>query len=173
MIEVWKDIDGYEGLYQVSTLGNVKSLGNNKTRKEKILQPKLRKDGYLAVGLHKEGKIKEYTIHRLVAKAFIPNPFKLPYVNHKNEDKTLNVVWNLEWSDAKYNANYGTRNKRIGLKLINRKDISRPVYCLELNKIFLSTMEAERITGAHHQHITACLKGRYKSAGGYSWRYIY
>lgn len=162
MIEVWKDTDGYEGLYQVSTLGNVKSL---KFNKERILNPGMQKKGYLFVVLCKNGKHKQYLIHRLFAEAFIPNPFKLPYVNHKNEGKTLNAVWNLEWSDAKYNANYGTRNKRIAEKH------SIPVYCIELNKIFLSAQEACRITGIYQQSINKCLKGRYKSAGGFHWRY--
>ena len=118
--EVWKDIKGYEGLYQVSNLGRVKSLqrtckgGHNCTRivKEKILKQcycGIDRD-YLNVKLCKDSKIKTIQVHRLVAQAFIPNPDNLPQVNHKNEfEKWNNSVDNLEWCTAKYNNNYGTR----------------------------------------------------------------
>lgn len=121
MIEIWKDIEGYEGLYEVSSYGRVRSL--QRTRKgsygsirivyEKILNHKIDKDGYHTVSLSKEGKMKYIRVHRLVAQAFIPNPDNLPQVNHRDEDKSNNCVENLEWCDAKYNSNYGTAKERM------------------------------------------------------------
>ena len=127
MQEEWRDIGGYEGLYQISNIGNVKSLGRlvnykNKGKKwqeGKILKP-LNKRGYLCVGLWKNGYIKNYSVHRLVAQAFIPNPNNLPQVNHKNEIKDDNRVENLEWCNNYYNSQYGTRNKRIAEKMKGR-----------------------------------------------------
>lgn len=165
MVEVWKDIDVYEGLYQVSNLGNVKSLNYNHTSKERILKPGANTKGYLKVTLCKDRKVNDYSIQQLVADAFIPNPNGYSCVNHKDENKLNNCVDNLEWCSHKYNANYGTRNKRIAEKL------SIPVYCLELDKIFTSAKEACRITGVHQGNITLCLKGKRNTAGGYHWAY--
>lgn len=164
MTEVWKDIAGYEGLYMVSTLGNVKSLNYRRTGKEMILIQGLTKDGYLYVVLCKNGKVRNYTIHRLVAEAFIPNPFKLPCVNHKGS-KTDNRVEMLEWCSYSYNNTYNNRHLKIGEK------ISIPVYCIEFDKVFSSAKEAERITGISKSNICSCFKGRRKTAGGYHWRY--
>lgn len=118
--EIWKDIKGYEGIYQVSNLGRVKSLPRfHKTKngyysKVKILTPIKNDRGYLLVGLSKEWKKQKIFVHRLVAEAFIPNPNNLPQVNHINEfEKDNNCVENLEWCSCKYNCNYGTRNSRI------------------------------------------------------------
>lgn len=120
MKEVWKDIKGYEGLYKVSNLGNVKSLPRRcKNRcssymtKERILSQIKLNEGYLVVNLFKNGIKKGKQIHRLVAEAFIPNPLNLPQVNHKKEfEKTNNRVDNLEWCTQEYNLNYGTCRQR-------------------------------------------------------------
>lgn len=109
--EVWKDIDGYDGLYQVSNMGRVKSF---KWGKERILKPYETGNGYLRVELQS----KPFKLHRLVAQAFIPNPDNLPFVNHKDENPKNNMVDNLEWCDNKYNINYGTtQERRISTKI--------------------------------------------------------
>lgn len=114
--EIWKDIIGYEGLYQVSSLGRVRSLdrydSNNHFLKGRILKLSANGKGYLKVALNSNGKAKTYSVHRLVLQSFIPNPDNLPQVNHKDENKTNNNVDNLEWCDNSYNLNYGTRKIR-------------------------------------------------------------
>ena len=148
MKEEWKDIKGYEGLYQVSNLGRVKSLGNNKSKKEKILDPKPNMYGYKEVRLSKEGKRKPYKVHRLVAIYFIPNPNNYKEVNHKDEDKTNNHVSNLEWCDRKYNINYGTRNKKASDSMKGKnKGISR-------NK-------GKHLTEEHKKKISESHKGKH------------
>ena len=115
MGEVWKNINGYEGLYQISNNGRVKSLpklAGKSWRKEKILKTYLDKDGYVKVILCKENKTKFLSVHRLIAEAFIPNPNEFPQINHKDENKQNNSLENLEWCTCKYNINYGTRTER-------------------------------------------------------------
>lgn len=107
-VEIWRDVDGYENIYKVSNIGNIKSLNYKNTKKEKLLKQCVDKGGYLRVTLSKNGKEKLKIVHRLIAKAFIPNPNNLPEVNHKDEDKTNNKINNLEWCDRLYNVNYGT-----------------------------------------------------------------
>lgn len=175
MEEIWKNIRDYEGLYQVSNLGRVKSLGNNKTKKEKIMKPSVNKSGYLLICLSKNGYIKNYLVHRLVAQAFIPNPYDLPQVNHKDEDKTNNVVSNLEWCDQKYNNNYGTRLERVAEKTTNGKK-SKPVLKIDpiSNEIvaeFPSIMEVQRQLGIKHSHISECCNGKRNTAVGFIWQY--
>ena len=128
--EEWRSVVGYEGLYEVSSLGRVRSLprevpavshGKPITRVSpgKMLVPKCggRKDSnYKIVGLTRHGVTKQFLVHRLVGEAFIPNPSNLPCINHKDEDASNNDVHNLEWCTYKYNANYGTRKARIGAK---------------------------------------------------------
>lgn len=121
MIEEWRPIEGYEGLYEVSSYGRVRSvdrfivdsLGHRKFYKGKVLIPVKSNLGYLLVSLCCNGKHKGITVHRLVAQAFLPNPDNLPEINHKDEDKTNNSVENLEWCDRSYNINYGSRNIRV------------------------------------------------------------
>ena len=130
MKEEWKDVKDYEGLYQVSNLGRVKSVERMKwsglnggcyvTVPERILKTIKDKYGYLTVNLCKDSKMKTYKVHRLVATAFLDNPNNLPMINHKNEIKSDNHVDNLEWCDASYNANYGTRNQRVGEKVAEK-----------------------------------------------------
>jgi hypothetical protein len=152
-IEEWKDIKGYEGLYQVSNLGRVKSLERTVTRKngrklpvkELILKPETIHNGYLRVALEDSGKRKRFLIHRLVCEAFHENPENKPEVNHINEKKTDNRACNLEWVTAKENCNHGTRIARIA------KAQSKPVGQYTRNgkliKNWQSTMEVERQLG--------------------------
>ena len=165
-MEIWKDIEGFEGLYQVSNLGRTKRLYKND--KEKILKPFSNKDGYLRVNLCKEGKSKQSKVHRLVAKAFIPNLDNKSQVNHRDENKSNNKVENLEWVTSKENINYGTRTERMA------KSQSRPIYGINIKTNerieFPSTMEAQR-NGFDQGNIVKCLKGRRKSHKGYKWYY--
>ncbi len=127
MTEVWKDIEGYEGYYQVSNLGRVKSLRVKKYShkqkqpidvfRERILNPYFNTKKYLFVDLKKGGKRKTQQVHRLVAKAFIPNPDDLPQVNHKDENKQNNCANNLEWCTNQYNSTYGTNKQRMAEKM--------------------------------------------------------
>lgn len=115
-MEVWKDIKGYEGIYQVSNLGNIKSLDRITCDGKRIKGRNLKGGGgkniYISVLLCKNGNYKSFKVHRLVAETFIDNPKNLPMVNHKDENKKNNHVENLEWCDAKYNNNYGTMRQR-------------------------------------------------------------
>lgn len=179
MTEIWRDIKDYEGLYQVSNWGRVKSLWFGK---EKVLQPLKKTDGYLQVHLCKDGKQKTFLIHRLVTSAFLDNPDNLPEVNHKDEVKTNNFVGtpennfrdgNLEWCDRKYNNNYGTRNERDSKTKINGK-WSKPVLQFTLDGEFVrewpSMMEAQR-NGFKHPKISLCCQGKKPQYKGFKWEY--
>lgn len=189
--EEWRDVVGYEGKYQVSSYGRVKSLIDEYGHyREKIMKQCFNKFGYLRVGIRKDGKQKNCPVHRLVAIAFIPNPnpnnFKC--VNHKDECKTNNCVDNLEWCDHKYNNIYGTRLERIDYKAIaakidykaisekqrNRQDQSKKVYQYtkdyKLVNVWESTKEAGR-NGYTQSSISACCRGELKSHRGYIFSY--
>lgn len=180
--EIWKDVVGYEGYYEVSNFGNVRSIdryvnhssGGERISKGKYLKQQILK-GYKRVQLSKERKVKHHFVHRLVAFAFIPNPNNLPEINHIDEDKTNNNVENLEWCDTKYNINYGTRLQKCSKILTNRKDLSKYVLQYTLDGEFVneypSVSEAHRQTGIRINSISQCCNGhkRYTHAGGYKW----
>ena len=176
--EVWKDIKGYEGLYQVSNLGRVKSLerivirknGLKQTIRKRILKPQIDQGNYLRVGLNSNGKRKYFFVHRLVCEAFHENSENKPCVNHIDENKANNTASNLEWCTVKENCNHGTRNER------RAKAQSKPVgqYSFEgkLIKVWQSTNEVERLLGFEHSAISAVARGERKTAYGYVWKYI-
>ena len=170
MQEEWRDIKGYENMYQISNMGNVKSLNYKQTGREKIMKSLVDKDGYLFVCLCKNRKVKPFKVHRLVAQAFISNPNNYPCVNHKDENKQNNCVSNLEFCTVKYNNIYNGRQKRIAEKL------SKPVLKIDpiSNEIvaeFPSIKEVERQLGYNQGNISKCCKGKHKTCGGFKWRY--
>lgn len=183
-LEVWKSINEYEGIYEVSNFGRVKRLAYDKTVcggskqhcYERILKPQIRKHGYLAVVLSKECKSKSYLIHRLVAATFISNPNNLPQVNHKDENPSNNNVDNLEWCDQKYNSNYGTSKERISAKLKNGI-LSKPVEAYYKDgtyyRDFPSAIEASRTLNLNVSGIISCCNGskKYKTCGNLQWKY--
>ena len=188
-IEQWRtaiyDGELYEELYKVSNLGRILSLNYRNTGKPKLMNPVERKDGYSQVGLRKNKKTKQCYVHRLIAETFLENPENLPEVNHIDEDKTNNFVFlnedgsvdkeksNLEWKTHKDNVNHGTRNERAAKANTNGK-CSKPVLQFTLDGEFIrewpSVMECER-NGFDQSNVSACCRGRIKSAYGYIWKY--
>ena len=186
--EIWKDIKNYEGLYQVSNLGRVKSVDriitmkndvyiNNKVRfqKGKILQPHISNHGhYLALTLCKNNKRHTKRVHRLVAETFIPNPDNLPEVNHIDGDKFNNTVKNLEWCTDRQNKDHA---KAYDLYSHTPKVQTKPVLQIKdgvvINK-FESIAEAGRATGLNTSNIGQCCKKKknHSHVGGYQWEYV-
>ena len=176
MNEIWKDIAGYEGLYQISSLGRVKSLGNKSNHKKPIILKQSLVMQYLCVGLTKNSKGKMYKVHRLVADAFIPNPKNKPQVNHINGNKIDNRVENLEWNTESENLKHAFKNGLKKQYIGSENSRSKQVKQIEIKtnvviNVFGSIREAERITGVPHSNITKCCNNDYKSAGGYIWRF--
>ena len=134
-MEEWKDIIGYEGLYQVSNLGRVRRSG-------KILKGGYNNKGYHTINLCKKGISKSFFVHRLVAIAFIPNPNNLPIVNHKDENPKNNCIENLEWCTYKYNANYGTARERQAQTYFNNRINHKPT---RYNSVLSPLERAKRI----------------------------
>lgn len=167
-MEIWKDIRGYEGLYQISSLGNIKSYPKKYQHNSiVVLKPSTNQYGYKYIGLYKNKERKSYLIHRLVAEAFIPNPNNLPQINHKDENKQNNCVDNLEWCSNEYNASYGTRNIRSSITQgtkINQYDKNNN-YITSYHSI----NEAAKKTGISEGNISSVVQGRRKSAGGFIW----
>ncbi len=176
--EIWKDVDGFEGIYQVSNLGRVKSFWS---KNKNILKPYKDHEGYYQVKLvrYSGAKSKNKRIHRLVAIAFIPNPENKPTVNHKKGIKLDNRVNELEW--ATYSENH-LHAYRIGLKKpYQRKQrgsdnlLCKPVIQYAQNNEFIdrhqSQIDAEIKTGIKNYNISSVCRGRNKTAGGYLWRF--
>lgn len=194
MKEIWKNIYGYEGKYQVSNLGRIKSLSRKRwngftyaNKKEQILKPRLNQHGYLHVCLYDGNRnSKDVEIQRLVAQAFISNPNNLPCVNHKDENPQNNKVLNLEWCDYHYNNNYGNHNLKLSLTrqkkkyksiaIKNGRKASKAVAQFDLNgkqlHIFFSQSEAARETNSMQDGISRCCNGKCKSHNGYLWKLV-
>ena len=187
MKEIWKDIEGYEGRYQVSNFGNVKSLNYKHTGEEKIMQSCKDKIGYLHIKLFMNGKPKMYKVHRLVAQAFISNLENKPQVNHIDGDKTNNRVTNLEWTTQEENMRHAYKNglkvqteeikKKIGLsrlgKYKGRNSYNcKKVKCVSTGEVFYSLNEAGEKYNISPSSITECCRGRHKTAKGLKWEYV-
>lgn len=179
--EIWKDVEGYEGIYMVSSYGRVVSLKrtdrNGTKRNEKIIVQDKNLRGYCRVRLSKDMESKKFSVHTLVAKAFIPNPQNLPQVNHKDENPSNNFYKNLEWCTAKYNTNYGNHNQKVS-RTKGRKILQ---YDMEGNivKEYCSVGEAAKCNGLNYKQILRCC-GEYRKRkdgtsnhvyGNYRWEY--
>ncbi len=175
MIEIkeqWLPIRGFEGLYEISSYGNVKSLLKNIIR-----QPSINNSGYKVIQLSRNGKLFHFSIHRLVALHFCSNPSGLKEVNHIDENKLNNHADNLEWCDRKYNMHYNgnmLRWLRAGSENAHLKR-SKRVFQYDLNGQFIREWFSARIVekelGIRRQSIGKCCLGKYKSAGGYIWKF--
>lgn len=169
MKEEWKNVEGFKGLYQVSNLGNVKSLNYNNSGKEQILKQSIRNsNGSKCVTLCRNGKRQNYSVHRLVATAFLQNPFNYKEVNHKDENRHNNNVMNLEWCNRTYNNNYGTRNQRTAAKL------GKPLLCKKDGVItyYDSCHDAGKALNIPYQSIQKVCNGVMKQSHGYTFHYI-
>ena len=175
--EVWKDIVGYEGLYQVSNMGQVRSLdrvitmknGVNQFHKGYIIKSKANNSGYLTVNLHKNGVSSTKTIHRLVALHFVDGYFDGAEVNHKDENKLNNSHDNLEWVNKDTNLNYGTRIDRCSVQ--SNKKVIQLDENYTIVKIWDGIRIVERETGFNRTSIIRCCKGKQKTAYGFHWKY--
>lgn len=166
MKEIWMPIPGYEGLYEISTEGRVKSLCSGRWHTEMIRKGVRDKNGYLTVNLKKDGRYICAKVHRLVATTFIDNPNGYPHVNHKDCDKTNNSVTNLEWCTAAYNNAYKDKYKCTNKAV---KQIHDGVIINTYESIRL----ASKATGTNETCISMVLHGKRKKAGGYEWAYQY
>lgn len=179
--EAWKDIVGYEGYFQISNMGRVKSLrryfnnnGGFTLVEEKIRKQAMDKKGYLRTELSVSGKGVTKKVHRLVADAFILNPNNLPQVNHIDEAKSNNKYTNLEWVNNKDNINHGTAIQRSSISRINHPLKSKAVLQYSLNGEFIkeypSIAEASRQNG-RNRHIGECCSGKEETACGFIWKF--
>ena len=180
--EEWRPVKGYDGLYEVSNLGRVRSLDRQIDRVSRYGNPfciiapgrilKLRPNGknnYLFVELHDRDRKNCFLVHRLVADAFVPNPDNLHEINHKDENKHNNMPSNLEWCNRKYNMQYGTGIKRRAIK--QGKSIEQLTPDGSHISFFCSISEAARVTGFHKSLLASTCRGKFKTAYGYKWRY--
>lgn len=201
MVEEWRDIPGYEGLYQASNLGRVKSLARLRTGiqagyklPERILKQNVDRIGYKFCGLYKSGKVKTVRVHRLVALAFLPNPCDFPVINHKDENKTNNSVSNLEWCTQYYNCNYGSAIERRkagydkrGRKCVPNTNVAhdankqyrlpkndKAVYQMDMNGNILAVFPSvkEATRITGINNISAVARGILRQSRGYKWMYV-
>ena len=176
-MEEWRDIPGYEGKYQVSNLGRVKSLSYHMSKKEKVLSPCFDNYGYYLIQLSKDNSQKTYKLHRLVWEAFngpVPEGMQ---INHINENRIDNRLENLNLMTPKENVNWGTRTDRAAKAMVNNPKICKQVIKYSKNNEFIcvypSARQASRETGISYRHINDCCReyGYCRSAGGFIWRY--
>lgn len=178
-MEHWKDIDGFEGLYQVSDKGRVRSLDRVVlatrygkplpiTKKGRVLRTSVKKDGYVSIQIYKDSKYYTFTVHRLVAKAFVENPDNLPEINHIDGNKQNNTVDNLEWCTRGYNIRhafktglYNPDNRRHNRKKVVRSD----------GVVFDSLTQAARESGTHISDVSMCCHGKLAHTAGYGFEF--
>lgn len=182
MKEIWKDVKGYEGIYQVSNLGSVVSLNRydkyGRLKIGKIISTKINNRGYVQVHLHKNGKTQMALLHRLVAEVFIDNSKQLSQVNHKDENKQNNCVDNLEWCTNIYNRRYGNGINKMSSNR-NYKNIvenkNKKILQFDLNKRFIRTWkyatEIKKELNINDTSVCLCCNGKQKTAGGFIWEY--
>lgn len=161
--EIWKDIKGYKGLYQVSNLGRIKSI-----KKEYIFKENKNGNGYRIVTLTKNKIEKSFSVHQLVANHFIPNSNNLPQVNHKDGNKMNNDVDNLEWCTQSDNMKHAYLNK---LEIKNGKKVVQFDLDMNIIKVWDKITNAEKELGISHGKICMVCQKKRNKAGGYIWRY--
>lgn len=159
-MEQWKDVDGYEGRYQISSKGRLKSSATGA-----ILKTFMCGSGYHEIILTKSGNRKPKLIHRLVAEAFIPNPENKREVNHKDGNKHNNDVCNLEWVTP-------SENQKHSRSVLGNKSYQRKVLCVELHRTFDSLTAAAKELGLKKPLVWKCCNGKQETTGGYHWRYV-
>ena len=165
MNEIWKSVVGYEGIYEVSTLGRIRRDG-------RILKGNINSHGYISVGLCKHGKRKNVNVHRLVAQTFIPNPENKPWIDHKDTNRINNAVYNLKWCTYSENSrNPITLEKNQVLNNGGNHPKSKKVTCLETLEEFDYVRGVEKELGLDHSAVSACCRRRYKQIHGLTFRY--
>lgn len=171
MIEEWKDVPNYEGLYQVSNFGRVKSFRKSskfRCQSEYILKPNVASHGYAEVTLYNKTVRRKFLVHRLIASVFLPNPNNFPQINHKDENKLNNAVNNLEWCSAEYNNAYGTaRIRKIDTVSI---PVEQTTYDGKVIAIYRSTRLAAEILDIPRGTLKSAIT-KHTQCKGYFWRF--
>lgn len=179
-MEEWRDVIGYEGIYQVSNLGRIKRLAHwkNQTIKqspekytrrmlpEKIMSTNQKSGRYIGISLSKNKQAKTMSVHRIVAMAFIPNPHGYPEINHIDCNSKNNRVENLEWCDHKHNINHADRTAKAA------RACEKKVICQETGKIYESLTKAAESLGIQKSKISNVCHGKRKTTGGKHWAFV-
>lgn len=181
MQEIWKDVPGYEGLYQVSNIGNVRSLKWNHSNQTRLLTP-FNNGGYARIGFRQNGILKNYLVHVLVAKAFIPNPHNKPSVNHIDGNKLNNTVQNLEWVTYSENTRHAIAHnlRPAGCNYQHKKGADNPISKKVLqtsldgnfSKLWLCSQDAAQDLGFSIPSIRRCCRGERKTYKKFHWQYV-